>query len=498
MFCFLTFIQFSEHHSLRKASPLQANSSSSGNGSGGNATLWMSDLQRSILRTLAHIPRATKEDDAIAGQPHMPDVWPDFSATKIDPDIENSFFNRKEEYDMIIEHLNGAPKVSLLLLGPKNSGKSALLRSIIEKEKSRVTYLNCGRKDVSTPEFMAMELRNLARKLPSQLDMKFIKLLASQLDPLSKLYTMFYPDQEKQITTAATSTEAVFKAVFEEFFPVDKATDLKAVIDTYDFLLQNIPPGQKKPVIVIEGYDANSRDDQVLGDLTSAEAFVYLCGGKVLNRNGVLEDWPGLIAQSKEIKTLALKMTPEDWKKVWSVCGGNIHLLKICVGYAKQSKSWEKGVVKTLLKPQMEVAEALERPETIDPPVGSDGSRLWEAKHYKAVLRLIAANPYHAVRQKDAEAALKDVGENVTAAQVLLSMVGFNVLSLRPYTEMAKDIPREAFFKKGRRKEKQDNVVTMPSPAHLAAVLELDVELEEEQGEIKSEQAVEGSSEANS
>ncbi|KAG7667025.1 hypothetical protein KSW81_000773 [Nannochloris sp. 'desiccata'] len=541
--------KFSEHHSLRKASPLQANSSSSGNGSGGNATLWMSDLQRSILRTLAHIPRATKEDDAIAGQPHMPDVWPDFSATKIDPDIENSFFNRKEEYDMIIEHLNGAPKVSLLLLGPKNSGKSALLRSIIEKEKSRVTYLNCGRKDVSTPEFMAMELRNLARKLPSQLDMKFIKLLASQLDPLSKLYTMFYPDQEKQITTAATSTEAVFKAVFEEFFPVDKATDLKAVIDTYDFLLQNIPPGQKKPVIVIDevnaltlwkrkdavalkqlieflkrsckeehlahvvlasseffmiswlqnqGYDANSRDDQVLGDLTSAEAFVYLCGGKVLNRNGVLEDWPGLIAQSKEIKTLALKMTPEDWKKVWSVCGGNIHLLKICVGYAKQSKSWEKGVVKTLLKPQMEVAEALERPETIDPPVGSDGSRLWEAKHYKAVLRLIAANPYHAVRQKDAEAALKDVGENVTAAQVLLSMVGFNVLSLRPYTEMAKDIPREAFFKKGRRKEKQDNVVTMPSPAHLAAVLELDVELEEEQGEIKSEQAVEGSSEANS
>ncbi|KAG7667029.1 hypothetical protein KSW81_000773 [Nannochloris sp. 'desiccata'] len=483
MFCFLTFIQFSEHHSLRKASPLQANSSSSGNGSGGNATLWMSDLQRSILRTLAHIPRATKEDDAIAGQPHMPDVWPDFSATKIDPDIENSFFNRKEEYDMIIEHLNGAPKVSLLLLGPKNSGKSALLRSIIEKEKSRVTYLNCGRKDVSTPEFMAMELRNLARKLPSQLDMKFIKLLASQLDPLSKLYTMFYPDQEKQITTAATSTEAVFKAVFEEFFPVDKATDLKAVIDTYDFLLQNIPPGQKKPVIVIDEVNALT-----LWKRKDAVALKQLI--EFLKRSCKEEHLAHV--------TLALKMTPEDWKKVWSVCGGNIHLLKICVGYAKQSKSWEKGVVKTLLKPQMEVAEALERPETIDPPVGSDGSRLWEAKHYKAVLRLIAANPYHAVRQKDAEAALKDVGENVTAAQVLLSMVGFNVLSLRPYTEMAKDIPREAFFKKGRRKEKQDNVVTMPSPAHLAAVLELDVELEEEQGEIKSEQAVEGSSEANS
>ena len=93
--------------------------------------------------------------------------------------------------------------------------------------------------------------------------------------------------------------------------------------------------------MVAEGYDANSRDDQVLGDLTSAEAFVYLCGGKVLNRNGVWEDWPGLRAQSKE--TLALKMTPEDWKEVWSVCGGNIHLLKVCVRYAKQCNSWKEG-----------------------------------------------------------------------------------------------------------------------------------------------------------
>jgi hypothetical protein len=44
---------------------------------------------------------------------------------------------------------------------------------------------------------------------------------------------------------------------------------------------------------------------------------------------------------------------------------------------------------------------------------------------------------------------------------------------------MAEDIPREAFFKKNGSKEKEDSVVIMPSPAHLAAVLKLDVELEE-------------------
>jgi hypothetical protein len=93
--------------------------------------------------------------------------------------------------------------------------------------------------------------------------------------------------------------------------------------------------------MVADGFDETVRRDVVLGDLMSAEAFVYLCGGKVLNRNGVLEDWPGLIAQSKVC--LDLSMTPEDWKKVWSVCGGNIHFLKICVGYAKQSKSWDEG-----------------------------------------------------------------------------------------------------------------------------------------------------------
>ena len=94
-------------------------------------------------------------------------------------------------------------------------------------------------------------------------------------------------------------------------------------------------------LIVAEGFDANVRRVEVVGDLTSAEAFVYVCGGKVRNTDGALEDWPGLMAQSE--KTKKLHMTREDWKKVWSVCGGNIHLLRNCVAYAKQYGSWEEG-----------------------------------------------------------------------------------------------------------------------------------------------------------
>ncbi|KAG7668342.1 hypothetical protein KSW81_002231 [Nannochloris sp. 'desiccata'] len=418
------------------------------------------DLQRSILPTVSHIPHATKDDDAIAdaqlasaAEAFMPEVWPDFSKMKVDPDNEEN-------------------------------GKSELIKILKEQEGPRILHIDLGMHNTSSPALMAQQLHKQARKLPEVVGMQFLSALASQLGPVSKLYALFNSESDNTaILAAAVPGEKLVNAFMADVFPPYTATNLTAIIDAYNTILNNLPPGQTKPVIVIDeanalqlwkkGYDANSRDDQVLGDLTSAEAFVYLCGGKVLNRWGTEEDWPGLIAQSAE--TLGLGVTPEDWKKVWSVCGGNIHLLKVCVGYAKQCNSWEK--------------------------VGSDGPRIWERKHYKAVLRLIAANPYHVVRQEDAEAALEKVGgipKKVTAAQVLLSMVEFNVLSLRPYSEMAEDIPREAFFKKVGRKEKQDNVVIMPSPAHLAAVLELEFELEEEQVEIKSAQAVEGSSEANS
>jgi hypothetical protein len=63
---------------------------------------------------------------------------------------------------------------------------------------------------------------------------------------------------------------------------------------------------------------------------------------------------------------------------------------------------------------------------------------------------------------------------------------------------MAKDIPREAFFKILGLKEKEDSVVTMASPAHLAAVLELDAELEEKQEENKRAQVLKSKGQANS
>jgi hypothetical protein len=131
----------------------------------------------------------------------------------------------------------------------------ALLKSIIEKEKSRVLYLNCGLKDVSSPELMAMELRDQARKLPSMLTFETIKQLGSEIDVPSEAYRLLNPDENNIFAKAAVAlTPNFIKALFKAFSPKDKATELSAVIRTYEFLLKKIAPGQKKPIIVIGAF----------------------------------------------------------------------------------------------------------------------------------------------------------------------------------------------------------------------------------------------------
>ena len=84
----------------------------------------------SISPRVSHITRATEGDDSIVheddalAQPYMPEEWPDFSKMKVAPDVEYKFFHRKEEYEMILGHLNSEPSEIILLFGPQHSGKS--------------------------------------------------------------------------------------------------------------------------------------------------------------------------------------------------------------------------------------------------------------------------------------------------------------------------------------------------------------------------------------
>ncbi|KAL4543906.1 hypothetical protein Ndes2437B_g01711 [Nannochloris sp. 'desiccata'] len=151
---------------------------------------------------------------------------------------------------MITGHLKQRPEVSLLLLGPKNSGKSELIKILKEQEGPRMLHL----------------------------DLAIIDAYNTTLDNLP-------PGQRKPVIVIDEANALQFW----------KSEDSVALKQFLEFLKRSCKQYKTAHVILAsskffmiswlqkQGYDANSRDDQVVGDLTSAEAFVYLCGGKVLN-----------------------------------------------------------------------------------------------------------------------------------------------------------------------------------------------------------------------
>ncbi len=117
--------------------------------------------------------------------------------------------------------------------------------------------------------------------------------------------------------------------------------------------------------------------------------------------------------------------------------------------------------------------------ETFPREPGLEAS-LWTSEDYQIAVSLIAdASPYYAVSKAVLAAELQKkerlLTRGVTGIQVLNSMIEYNVLYVRPYSVMAKDIPRGVFFRMVERKkglkEAKDSVVMMPSPAHLFAAL---------------------------
>ena len=83
--------------------------------------------------------------------------------------------------------------------------------------------------------------------------MKSLKTIATTLGSASRLYKLFYPDSAEKnlVVKAAAPMEEIVNTFMADVFPSDATTDLTAVIDAYKMILDNLPPGQTKPVIVI-------------------------------------------------------------------------------------------------------------------------------------------------------------------------------------------------------------------------------------------------------
>ena len=99
---------------------------------------------------------------------------------------------------------------------------------------------------------MAQQLHTQARKLPAVLGVEFFMALASQLGPVSNLYKALNPAPvNTAVLEAAVPGEQLVEAFMADVLPPYTATNLTAVIDAYNMILDNLSPGQTKPVIVL-------------------------------------------------------------------------------------------------------------------------------------------------------------------------------------------------------------------------------------------------------
>ncbi|KAG7674720.1 hypothetical protein KSW81_006147 [Nannochloris sp. 'desiccata'] len=427
--------------------------------------------------------------------------------------VDLRFYNRSFEMKFLQEKLDNRPIEVLLIVGPKNCGKSRLKAELISRDATNqpVIYVDCGLEGAPTPKDMAQQLLKLIMErrktffwywfitvveklsgfplLPEQvkygMEMSsvigkvvkkgFFNEAKAELGDLAHIQKSFLALLD-MLPTCGTISQKKYPTIiidevnrlreWEEKYP----TDLTNFVD----FLQRIAKQEKKAHVILltsesfmvswlqRGNGETVFEVIVLGDLPEEEAERFVRGGKMEDGNGEEEFWPGWISKYPK-----LEMNDDDWKEVFEACGGSMFTLSRCVNSAGRIKS-------ILIQPAKKVRDIIRNgPKALVPPIGA-GPALWTADHYKAVVPLIVESEHHAVPKKKAAAALEGppkvpMPEGVDADQILHSMVEWNVLNMRPYFELAKDVPRQAFGPEDVEEEDLDDVMTMPSAAHFSA-----------------------------
>jgi hypothetical protein len=194
---------------------------------------------------------------------------------------------------------------------------------------------------------------------------------------------------------------------------------------------------------------------EVLGDLSEEEAEKFMYG------DGVAGGWRGIVNSSFSTKE-ELVEAKDQWPEIYHRCGGNIGLLQQCVKAARNLKgNWASALQKVVAGPLSAVERGF-KPEVYIVKGGE--APLWTDVQWRMVLERITTAPHHAVLASEIEIELGR-GSEKKGSEILLSMVKYNLLALRPPSDLARDLPQEVYENDG----VNETVVTLPLPAHLWA-----------------------------
>ena len=305
--------------------------------------------------------------------------------------VDLRFYNRSSEMKFLQKTLDIRPIEVLLIVGPKNCGKSRLKTELISRDTTnqRIIHVNCGLQAVPTPKDMAQQLQKIIMERRKTFFWYWFITVVEKASGLQVL--------PEKVRYGMKLSEAIGKMVKKGFFNEDLAIkaelgNLGHIQDSFLALLETLPEcgisQDKYPIIIIDevnklrqwqkkypdeltnfmdflqriskeekkahvilltsesfmvswlqrGNGDKVFEVMVLGDLTEEEAESFVRGGEIEGVNGGVEFWPGWISQYTE-----LQMNDDEWKKVFEACGGNILDLSRCVNSASRTGSWEEG-----------------------------------------------------------------------------------------------------------------------------------------------------------
>ncbi|KAG7673870.1 hypothetical protein KSW81_007051 [Nannochloris sp. 'desiccata'] len=333
------------------------------------------------------------------------------------PPPQDPFYNRVTELDYFKAKFSGEVGFVTVLVGPRNCGKSRLLEELLRQYEQQ----NIG------PLFLKIDARFTPVRSPDEVS----KALVNEANDL-----MDWKEPDP--------LQPELKQLLAFLIGISKQKrQAHVVLATSDYFLANW--------LTQVGMTRDKFRVEVLGDLTEEEAEKFVYG------DGVEGGWRGIVNDSFNTKE-DLANAKDQWSEIYQRCGGNIGLLKQCVAEARDLKgNWGFALQAVVTGPLEEVMQGF-KPSVYIQKGGEDP--LWTKGQWRMVLECITTSPQHAVLVSEMEEELGEGGEDI-----LLSMVKYNLLALRPPSTLARDLRQEAYENDG----VIETVVTLPLPAHVWA-----------------------------
>ncbi|KAG7674122.1 hypothetical protein KSW81_005963 [Nannochloris sp. 'desiccata'] len=407
------------------------------------------------------------------------------------------FYNRVTELDYFKEKFSGEVGLITVLVGPRNCGKSRLLENLSQQYEAQqigplFLIIDARFTPVCTPDEVSKALLNALETRKIQKLMSYVSTSLPLLSSISinaglvtislgGLFTKL-SGREVKLEEAINKFDKLLEAVgalsVKPVIIIDEANKLMSWKEPdplqpelqrlLDFLI-GISKQKRLAHVILATSDyflanwltqAGMTEDkfevEVLGDLTEEEAEKFMYGDGV-----AVGGWRGIVNDPFNTKEV-LAEAQDQWSEIYQRCGGNIGLLKQCVAAARNLKgNWDSALQKVVAGPLGAVIRGFE-PEVYIKKGGE--APLWTDAQWRMVLERITTAPHHAVLASELKEELGK-GSEKKGSEILLSMVKYNLLALRPPSTLARDLPQEVYGSG----KKKTTVVTLPLPAHVWA-----------------------------